>query len=251
VIVLKIAGIVLLSLILLIVLLLSLPVFGRFKYDGELYLSLRVLFCSFAILPEDAWENPKGVVQKRLIAYLKKKQSEKDKPKKTPKKRKKKQKEQQEEEKKSGGRLSELFHIRGLSGVAVLLTHIFRIAVGTFRNCLRGVRIKILVCDLSVSGEDSADTAVQYGRYCAAIYPALSIMSRIMSINLEKFNMYPNFNSEETELKADVKFTLFPIAVVFWLAAAFIRLVYAEVVRAVRERMDSSQADSQKEEKTK
>lgn len=51
-----------------------------------------------------------------------------------------------------------------------------------------------------MAGEDAAETAVTYGRVCAAAYPAVSILVQAARCKRYEAHIFPDFNEKKTEI---------------------------------------------------
>lgn len=84
-----------------------------------------------------------------------------------------------------------------------MLTHI--------KKFLRHIRIKKIKLNLVVSGSDAAETAVEYGKVCAAVYPVLGFLDSFSSIELKRINISSDFaeNKKEFEFSMVIKLQIF------------------------------------------
>lgn len=62
----------------------------------------------------------------------------------------------------------------------------------------RGIQIKKLELYLSVAAEDAAQTAVDYGRYCAGISTFLPAVRNIFPLSVKAIKIVPNFYMNQT-----------------------------------------------------
>ena len=84
----------------------------------------------------------------------------------------------------------------------------------------RGIKIDRLVLHASISGEDAADTAIQYGRICAGTFPALSfLLSHTRgydpaSPRTKDIEIVPDYAGDGIKIYFIGEFTAFPILMI-------------------------------------
>lgn len=118
-------------------------------------------------------------------------------------KKAKKQKAKKEKPKKSdvSKQLKELFGKDGLSGFLPLFSEFVKIVVKMKKQLSKAVVSQFDVA-VSVASSDAADTAVLYGKVCAAVYPAVSVLLRILKCKNYHISVSPNFAEEKTKVAA-------------------------------------------------
>lgn len=62
----------------------------------------------------------------------------------------------------------------------------------------RGIQIKKLELYLSVAADDAAQTAIDYGRYCAGISTFLPAVRNIFPLDVKAIKIIPNFHMKQT-----------------------------------------------------
>lgn len=62
----------------------------------------------------------------------------------------------------------------------------------------RGIQIKKLELYLSIAAEDAAQTAIDYGRYCAGISTFLPAVRNIFPLGVKAIKIVPNFHMKQT-----------------------------------------------------
>ena len=63
---------------------------------------------------------------------------------------------------------------------------------------------------ISVAGDDAADTAIKYGKYCAVVYPAVGTIVRVVKCKGYGVDINPNFSEKaETEINFDFAARIF------------------------------------------
>ena len=66
------------------------------------------------------------------------------------------------------------------------------------RKILKRTTIKDLTINYGVTGKDSFETSIKYGRVCTLIYTTLGIIDSINSPKHLDVNIYPNYNSNQS-----------------------------------------------------
>lgn len=156
-------------------------------YADDLTLTLKILFFKIPILPQK--EKPKKPEKE------KKPKEEKQKP----------EKKDEENKEKKPSFLSRLKDKKGVTGILSLFTSIARIAAGALKGLFSHIVIKKMDVGIALSGEDAASAAVNYGRVCSVLYPAVNIITAATVCEDYNVVVEPVFNPDrETEVYADV-----------------------------------------------
>lgn len=148
---------IILGILLFLFLLTLIPVGVEARYRNRLYCVLKIGFVRIRLLPQ----KPK-----------KKKKSAK-KPSRSEKTKKKKP------EKNESFSFKELFKENGVSGLLNILKKILSLITGALKDVFRHIIIKELSIYIVAAGDDAADTAMNYGYVCSAVYPAVSAITQI------------------------------------------------------------------------
>ena len=195
----------LLGLLLLIIVALSVPVFGRITYDGELTARIRVLGIPITVLPQPETDDKSAAS--------------------TPKKSKKGKKTKEEQPSKFKELVS-LMKQDDLAGTLHFLHEAARLAVKTVGRVLRAVTVKQLDLQLIVATDDPATTAQRYGQVCSVLYPSLAGIEQVVRVHHRNLRVEPNFLMEKSAVRFDVR-----LRVSVWrLIGAGLALVWGFVV---------------------
>ena len=155
------------------------------SYTDELRLTLKVLFYKKVLLPAPP-----------------KKEKPKQPQKEEPKPAQEKKPEKPEKEKQSY--LSKLKEKKGLTGLLSLFTGLARIAAGALKGLFSHIVIHKLDVGIALSSGDSATTAVNYGKLCSILYPAVDIITAATVCKSYNVTLEPVFDDEKrTEVYAD------------------------------------------------
>lgn len=126
------------------------------------------------------------------------------KPKKEKKKKVKKQTPKTEQPKKATGKKPSLIKKYGIEWLLNLIKRVAELAVSALQDFFSHILIKKFSLSISVAGDDAADTAIKYGKYCAVVYPAVGIIVRVVKCKGYGVDINPNFSEKaETEINFD------------------------------------------------
>ena len=265
---LKLIGWLLLIILLVLLAAMCIPVHLEVKYEPEVTLRLRYFFLRFYILGEKPPAKPPGIIRRALavvgrflltvlygvrtavsavfrwirkgLARLKSRFRRKPRP----KQKKTSQPKEQEKKQSFFGALREQ---RGFFGALQFFADAGKMLGGAAAKVYRGVRIDRLVLHAAITGEDAADTAIQYGRICGAAFPALSfLLSNTRgydpaSPRTKDIEIVPDFAGEGVKIVLIGEFTLFPILMVGNLLWAVIRFAFAQIKLTSKLKKDKSQ----------
>lgn len=126
------------------------------------------------------------------------------KPKKEKKKKVKKQTPKTEQPKKSTEKKPSLIKKYGIEWLLNLIKRVAELAVSALQDFFSHILIKKFSLSISVAGDDAADTAIKYGKYCAVVYPAVGTIVRVVKCKGYGVDINPNFSEKaETEINFD------------------------------------------------
>lgn len=155
------------------------------EYDEELRVIVRIGFVKIQLAPQKPDRK-------------KKKKS----PKKQKKKKQKKKTEKPKEKKPSF--IKQLHKEHGVTGIINIVQRLSELVVGALRGVFSHLIVTELTIKLEVSGEDAADSAIKYGKVCAALFPALGVITKIVKVKHYNVNVTPVF-SDKPEMRAYAK----------------------------------------------
>lgn len=126
------------------------------------------------------------------------------KPKKEKKKKVKKQTPKTEQSKKPTEKKPSLIKKYGIEWLLNLIKRVAELAVSALQDFFSHILIKKFSLSISVAGDDAADTAIKYGKYCAVVYPAVGTIVRVVKCKGYGVDINPNFSEKaETEINFD------------------------------------------------
>ena len=93
---------------------------------------------------------------------------------------------------------------KGVSGIINIVKEIAKLAGGTVSDVLFAFTVTRLKLDIKVAGSDAADSAIKYGRVCAALFPSLQLIMTVVKVKKYDVNVNPDF-SDEPKNSADAE----------------------------------------------
>ena len=170
------------------------PVSAEVSYEEDFSLRIGYLFVRYRVYPR-----PERKGKKR-------------KPEKAPK----------PEKGKYASRVAGLLHREGLAGFLGLLEKVSRVALGSAKKLMSHTVVDLLVLDLSVGGEDAAQTALNYGRACGVVSTALGALSSAAKCRRRSVRVAPDFQSGKSSVRFRVRIK---IRLFFLISAALAALI--------------------------
>lgn len=172
----------LLGLLLLLIVALSVPVFGRLTYDGAFSVRIWVLGIPITLAPlrEKGEKKPLRSAQKAA-------------------------REEKEEKSSKFKELVSLMKQDDLAGTLHFLHEVAALAAKTVGRVLRSITVNRLDLQMLIAAEDPATTAQRYGRVCGVLYPALAGIEHVVRIRRRNLRVEPNFLVEKSEVRFDVR----------------------------------------------
>ena len=132
------------------------------------------------------------------------------KPKKEKKKKVKKQTPKTEQPKKATEKKPSLIKKYGIEWLLNLIKRVAELAVSALQDFFSHILIKKFSLSISAAGDDAADTAIKYGKYCAVVYPAVGTIVRVVKCKGYGVDINPNFSEKaETEINFDFAARIF------------------------------------------
>lgn len=198
-------------------------------YENDITVSLKWLFLKFNILPSE---------------------------KKKKKRKKKKEKSEPESEiveepkEKKDNMFVNFYRNKGVDGVVQLLKDTAKAIGGLFRRIGRAFVFDELIISLRVGAGDSAETAIKYGKTCAAAFPAMGVIVNNLRVKRYDIEVVPDFvyGTNDARLHSIIKVR--PIK----LLNALIIVIFELIVNVVSELLmhsDAPKADVEKQKNKK
>ncbi len=176
-----------------LLLILIIPLHMQVSFDGQLSLRLRYLFFTYSLYPR-------------------------------PEKKKKKFK-QKKVKKKKEIELSRTEEMLQSEGVAAVISYYIKLAqiiktaaLGLFRT----ITVDKLKLNIKVASDDAAETAINYGQLCAAVYPVHALIESSVRVRSRSINIAPDFLNNEDQVSGEIRLHVLPLRVLLVLLLFFI-----------------------------
>lgn len=183
-----------------VLLLLLLPVYVSLRFRDTLEVHVRYAFVSLCVYPRPEKPEKKKKKAARTGRRAKKQESEEKLP-----------------------QLEKLLREDGVSAVAAYLHSVAKLAADALRRALRVIVVDRLQVRLIVVGEDAAETAVRYGKICAAVYPAQAVLETVMKVRRREVRVEPGFLQEKSSAAVDLRVHVQPLRVLAAAAGLLVR----------------------------
>ncbi|MEG1180218.1 MAG: DUF2953 domain-containing protein, partial [Oscillospiraceae bacterium] len=85
------------------------------------------------------------------------------------------------------------FRLGAFEGIVELLQYIASKTKSMIAKILKKIVIKELFVDLTVAGDDAADTAINYGKTCATVFPSIGVICTNMKVREYDVEIEPDF----------------------------------------------------------
>ena len=106
----------------------------------------------------------------------------------------------------------------GFAGAVKELFAFAKSVLERLKSVLKHLYFKKLRLDIRVATGDAADTAIQYGAVCAAVYPVLSLIDTCLNVRLKQADVSADFKSETSEITFSV---IVGMRIIFLIIGAF------------------------------
>ena len=197
------------SLILLVSFLLSLRGTLNIKYNGELFISLRILFVKIKLYPQKNKKRRRQSMstgKAQRIRRAARKRAQKKRELELERKREKalaKKKKKEERKKKT---LSEKIS-DGVENVKLISD----IATGAVKRFTKRIRVKITRFKIKVASSEASKTAIAYGAIVETVNGLLPVLTESKNFNMppkENFDVVADFTSDTPEFDIDISLSL-------------------------------------------
>ncbi len=123
-------------------------------------------------------------------------------------------------------KLKELFSkLGGFEGTIEILQYFASKTKVMVSKVLKHIIIKELFVDFTVAGDDAADTAINYGKTCAAVFPALGTICTNMKVREYDVDINPDFLAKKSTGDLHTVVAFRPIFIVMALVGYGMKLV--------------------------
>lgn len=219
----------LLALLILIALALAVPTRLYVRYTNEVFLQVRYLFLKFTIPLTDEQKAKKKPKKPKKEKKKKSDSAEKNAARTSDTKNKDSKSKNKKDGKKKKPNpvvkwLKKLYNKGKVDAIITAFKDIASVAGTLLKPIFKNLRLRQLHIGITVASEDAADTAINYGRLCAGVYPALTILLNIMKYDDYSVDIRPDFDKKSLETDISAEISLVPWVVIGGAVHAVVRL---------------------------
>lgn len=129
--------------------------------------------------------------------------------------------------------LKDLWEAHGYDGLVKMLKDSVDALNKFLGNTLKAIIIDELYYTMRVSKPDAAETAIEYGKVCAELYPLFgSIISRLKTRKYD-INIYPDYIAYKNEMHLQIKLLVIPRKVLNAAIAFAMKLLFKVVLKVL------------------
>ncbi len=223
---------ILLGIVAFIIALFCIPVIIVLDYDKEFLFEVRYLFIKYKIYPPR--EKPEE----------KEKKEEKDKKKKGEEKGEDKDKKAKD---KKENPIKTFYKNQGFDALLDLIKYTAKAVGGALKNIFRAFVFRELYVKLSVSKGDAAQTAYEYGKLCAEVFPAMGLICSNVKVKKYALDVSPDFIGNNNKAFLHAKISVMPIKLTNAVIALAFKLLFKVLLKVLFSNI-KSQSKKQKSE---
>ncbi len=106
------------------------------------------------------------------------------------------------------------YNNNGIDGVIDLFERVMKQLGGLFKRILRAFIIDELYLDMIVARGDAAQTAAEYGRMCASVFPAFGLITSTMRVRKYDVRIEPDFLGRYDEFTLTLRLHFHPLTLI-------------------------------------
>lgn len=170
----------LLGLLLLLIVVLSVPIYGRITYDGAFLVRIRVLGIPITLTPRPQTEEK---TEKKPSSSSKGKEEKPSKLK----------------------ELAEMMKQDDVAGTLHFFSEVAALTGKTVGRLLRSITVNRLDLQMRIATDDPSVTAQRYGRVCSVLFPTVALIQHWMRVRRRHLRVEPNFLLTDTVVRFDIR----------------------------------------------
>ncbi|MBQ9415038.1 MAG: DUF2953 domain-containing protein [Clostridia bacterium] len=140
--------------------------------------------------------------------------------------------------------LQGLYEKDGVSGVIDFFKKLAALAAKTLKRVCRFITIRRLELGIRVGSEEADQTAINYGRVCAALFPSIALLSELLRIRKKQVLVQPDFTAGSSEARMHMIVWIWPFGVVWAGLCMLIGFVATRTVASQKARSAVSKRQS-------
>lgn len=143
---------------------------------------------------------------------------------------------------KNDGFLKSTYKQKGFTGTVVYLSEIIKLVLLKIKWLLPHIKFHKFKLNITIATPNAADTAINYGRVCAAVYPTFAFIQTNTSLGAKQLNVNANFDKTKSYFNTSIQLT----ARGLWLVITAISLLWQffKLQRKEREKYERKQFEN-------
>lgn len=85
----------------------------------------------------------------------------------------------------------------------ITLVNMLKSILSKFKKLLKHTVVKSFKFNITVAGEDAADTAIKYGKVCSLVYPIATLFGECVNFKPEDISVYSDFSGADTNFNLE------------------------------------------------
>ncbi len=126
--------------------------------------------------------------------------------------------------------LRDIYDSHGIDGLMLVVKRVFGY-IGTYvGKLMKSLVIDELYIDVKCTKNDAAETAIYYGEVCSAIFPMLGALVTKYKVRKYDINVYPDFLARHSSASFAVNLHLYPIYLIGITVGLVFRLIFKVLI---------------------
>ncbi len=105
---------------------------------------------------------------------------------------------------KKDGFVKKTYKQKGLLGTINYFSDILVIVIKKLWWVVKRLKFRRFKLDIIIATADAADTAMQYGKICAAVYPIISLLQSVNDFKAKNINISADFDKTQSQFKTSI-----------------------------------------------
>ncbi len=135
--------------------------------------------------------------------------------------------------------LKKTYNEKGFYGTVVYFCKLLMLILKKLQFILKHLKFRHFKLDLTVASSNAADTALQYGGICSAVYPIIAFLQTNVNFKLKNVNISTDFDKTKPEFKVEFFVITKPIYLLIAVLTALFE--FLKLQRKEREKYERKQ----------
>ena len=152
-----------------------------------------------------------------------------------------------ENKKKKKGAFSNMVTEKGIFGTASFFNNTFKLIIELAGSLTKKMRISKFFAEVKVSGEDAAETAINYGKLSAVFYPACTfLLNKFKHTKKITAVAYPDFDAEKSQVDVKLEFRVAVVWVLLHGLKSAVKFLVSQIKNSVNDAKEQTETASKK-----